>query len=788
MYLLIAILFLSFISALSLTPVAIRTAHRTSFLDKPSSRKIHVVPTPLLGGMAVFLGFAVAFALGYVVSSIELDGVFTGFTAGAIMITIIGLIDDGLGMTPGSKLFGQILTAILFLTFSRAGGILMNTPLDFTIAGMWMITLMNALNFLDNMDGLCSGISFCAALGFAVLGMLSNETFLVITGVALMGALTGFMYFNFNPAKIFLGDAGSMFLGYSLASMGIVFAISHPNPQDLLTPLLIMSYPLFDISFVTFTRFREGRSLSQGGKDHTSHRLVNLGIRSSKAVWGIFAICFLLAILGNILYLSSDSTWKLITVVVVAFLLLVFGVHLSRNFANVREKLVLLFADTLGLNLAFLAFYFIKYSSGIFQVTTPLQLMDFIPGLVWITFYWLFLFGILGQYDFTWDRFFRVELIKLTKSVLLGIAVFIVLSLDFSSSNIDWLLYLSIYAILIITCVGFSRGIILKLIAMRYTGGKLKRRTFIIGTSKTEEWFKRVLSDKPNLAVEIVGRIGINEEDKDALGNIADLSRLIKKYRVTDIVILESGEESDFIHEIVRLGNLMEIQFKIFPEMKNYIRGLKTEKLYYTEMLKIYPDRLRTWEWGAKRLTDLVVSAFLLIITSPMFIISFIMIKLNVGGNPLIFNSYYGQGREIIRIPKFRVSNMEFSGDIDKLIYHKPESFWGRFLRFTGLERLPALISVLTGKMSLVGPTPDPLERGKKLSAEHPLYKRRWAVKPGIISFASLLGRNDKGISFSREGLDKDLKYLEQMSMLTDFTIILSGMLNFWTKRLSYGN
>ncbi|PJA28457.1 MAG: hypothetical protein CO189_04635 [candidate division Zixibacteria bacterium CG_4_9_14_3_um_filter_46_8] len=788
MFLLAGLLTLSFLSALALTPVAILTARRFRYLDNPGARKVHMTPTPLLGGGAVLISFGLAFALGLNNGVPGETGIIIGYIAGALLIFAVGLIDDGIGMTPGSKFIGQALTAVIFLVFGRAGGIMMNTPIDFSIAMLWMITLMNALNFLDNMDGLCSGISFCAALGYTILGILANETLIVIMGISLMGALLGFMFFNLNPARIFLGDAGSMFLGYTLGAMGIMFAISHPTPQDLLIPLLIMSYPFFDISFVTFTRFREGRSVAQPGKDHTSHRLVNLGIRSSKAVWGIFIICLVLAILSNLLFLSPYSNWKLIVAAIIALLLLVLGIHLSRRFANIKEKLLLVAIDIIGINAAFIIYYLLRFQSGLFATSPNIPMEDFVPAVIWIVFYWLFLFGILGQYEFLWDRFYRVELVRLIKSVAAGIGISILLSFDFSTSGLNLILHLSIYGILVILIIGMLRGCVLYALGSYYARGPGKRRTILIGSGDSMQWFDSLCAEKPEWAIKVVGRVSFEPSDTETLGRIDELAHLIKNHRVSDVIILEPGKDTDALENIVDVGNSIDVQFRIFPQLKNYIRGMKVETLYRTAMLKIYPERMRTWEWGLKRLTDLLGSIIMLILGLPLLLISAILIKINIGGSILVYHKYMGLGQKIFNIPVFRVSRDDYREEGSCALKTPPQSAWGKFLRATGVERFPMLFAVLRGKMAIIGPDPDPIEIAINLAASNPLYARRWEVKPGLINMARVAGVSSAGRETSSQKLELDLKYLENMSTLTDTKIFLSGMMRFWTKILSLRN
>ncbi|MBD3232735.1 MAG: hypothetical protein GF315_03315, partial [candidate division Zixibacteria bacterium] len=551
---LFGILLVSLLSTLAFTPVAMYAARRLGYLDQPGVRKVHITPTPLMGGAAVFIGFSIAFLLGFFAAGLVDNGVLRGYIIGAALIFAVGLIDDAVGITPGSKLIGQVLAAVLFLTFSGAGAIIMNSPLDITIGLLWMVTLMNALNFLDNMDGLCSGISFSAALGFTILGFSISHLLLTIMGIALMGTLIGFMYFNLNPAKIFLGDAGSMFLGYTLAAMGIMFAVSHSSPQDLLVPLLIMSYPLFDISFVTFTRFREGRSVAQPGKDHTSHRLVDLGVRSTRAVWQIFLISCALAILGNILYKGIDATWKLIVVTAVAFILLIFGVHLHRRFTNLFQKISLILLDLIGINITFVLFYILRFHSDIFEVSVNIAMVEYVPAAIWISFYWLFIFGIFGQYEFEWDRIYRFELVKLLKTVLVGSGIFVLLALDFTSTFWSLLFHLTFYALLLFLVVGTLRLLFLFSVGKYYLSYDGKRKTILVGSKDSEEWFRQMLVKKEIWGIDIIGRVNYNTENGGALGTIDNLRDLIREHRAAEVLVLEPIDDKTRLRDMLGCG------------------------------------------------------------------------------------------------------------------------------------------------------------------------------------------------------------------------------------------
>ncbi|MCK4427387.1 MAG: undecaprenyl/decaprenyl-phosphate alpha-N-acetylglucosaminyl 1-phosphate transferase, partial [candidate division Zixibacteria bacterium] len=363
MYFLVFII--SFFIVFLSTPKIIRFAHKVGFLDYPSPYKLHENPTPLLGGVVVYLGFAISLSLGIFLSGIFWDGNVVGVFLGSLVLLLLGLWDDKKKLSPSHKFFGQILAALLFIIFSQRVVLLTNNFFDAFILLLWIVGLINALNFLDNMDGLCGGITFIHCMTFFVIGVLNGQMIVVLTSLSLAGAMLAFLRYNFRPAKIFLGDAGSMLSGFLLACMGILFVQKNPSHYTLLVPVLILSYPIFDITFVTFARLREGRKFYQGGKDHSTHRMVKMGIKQKHTIWSIYSFCFALGALGILVYFFFDSPIKMLIAVFVWLVLTIFGVHLQRNFVNIKEKFSLIFADMILINLSFLFFFWLKFESGL---------------------------------------------------------------------------------------------------------------------------------------------------------------------------------------------------------------------------------------------------------------------------------------------------------------------------------------------------------------------------------------------------------------------------------------
>jgi UDP-GlcNAc:undecaprenyl-phosphate/decaprenyl-phosphate GlcNAc-1-phosphate transferase len=253
------------------TPLVRHFALRLQAIDNPDDRRVHQTPTPLLGGVAIFTA-----ALAGLLLIKFFQGPARGILIGAVVILVLGIWDDLYHLSPKLKLLGQILAAASLLPFR----VMVETTgifwLDCLITVFWVVAICNAFNLLDNMDGLSAGIAALAALGFFIIGRHSGQVIIAGASLAIAGACLGFLPYNFGPrpARIFMGDTGSLFLGYLLAVLAVRLVYDSPHWLTPLVPLIILAVPIIDTSFVSIARTLEGRSIAQGGKDHLSHRLV----------------------------------------------------------------------------------------------------------------------------------------------------------------------------------------------------------------------------------------------------------------------------------------------------------------------------------------------------------------------------------------------------------------------------------------------------------------------------------------------------------------------------------
>ena len=284
-------------ASLTLTIPIRHLALHYGMVDKPGPRKVHVRPIPLLGGIAIYLGFAMAVLLTRHAGPVEQ---IISILAGATLVAVVGFLDDGGLLHHQIKLFvGMPVAAIILLVsgiraefFSAFVPGVAGTALDVCFTIFWVVGITAAFSILDHMDGLCAGIAGVAAAFFTLSAIFSGQTMVRVLGAAVFGAALGFLRWNFNPAKIFMGDGGAMFLGFLMATLGLKIRPEGIQfPVTWFVPVLILGVPVFDTTLISISRSRRGLlPFTSPGKDHTAHRLSNLGLGHRGAVLVLYGL------------------------------------------------------------------------------------------------------------------------------------------------------------------------------------------------------------------------------------------------------------------------------------------------------------------------------------------------------------------------------------------------------------------------------------------------------------------------------------------------------------------
>lgn len=301
LFILVASFLLSFMS----TPVVKFLAERFQVVDVPKdSRRMHKKTMPLMGGLAMFYGFIVSIAV-FVPFSREIIGLLLG----SLIIVVVGIIDDKKNLNPLIKLIFQIVAALVavyfghsihFLTIpSLSGGeipFFLYSPYTEIITVIWIVGITNAVNFIDGLDGLAAGISSISSLSILFISIIMNNSVVTPIAAALAGCCLGFLPFNSNPAKIFMGDTGSMFLGYVLAVISVQGAFKGYALISFVLPILVLGLPLFDTLFAIIRRIVHRKPIMTADRGHLHHRLIDMGFNQKQAVTIMYSISSLLGI------------------------------------------------------------------------------------------------------------------------------------------------------------------------------------------------------------------------------------------------------------------------------------------------------------------------------------------------------------------------------------------------------------------------------------------------------------------------------------------------------------
>ncbi|HEX8184975.1 MAG TPA: MraY family glycosyltransferase, partial [Blastocatellia bacterium] len=311
---------------LILTRIVRTLAERVGLVAAPRQDRWHKKATPLLGGVAIYT----AFVIGYAIFAPKLSSTVPILVAGTLLF-FTGLVDDIIRIKPYAKLVIQLMAAAMIVYFGLHLPWVEYQWVNDVITIFWLVGITNAMNLLDNMDGLAGGISLVACAFLTITFLLNGQVEEAMFPALLGWAVLGFLVFNWNPASIFMGDSGSMFLGLVLSGAALLSDTGRFRSLTsvLLTPVLILMIPIFDTCMVTITRKLSGRAISHGGRDHTSHRLVALGVTERRAVLMLclFAVvCGLLALMVRVL----EAAFVLALVPAFALLILFLGLYLGK--------------------------------------------------------------------------------------------------------------------------------------------------------------------------------------------------------------------------------------------------------------------------------------------------------------------------------------------------------------------------------------------------------------------------------------------------------------------------
>jgi UDP-GlcNAc:undecaprenyl-phosphate GlcNAc-1-phosphate transferase len=540
------------VAAVALTPLAARLATTLGQVSPPRVDRWGSRPTPLFGGLAIVLAILVP---SMILSPEKIP--FAVLAVGILASLTLGLIDDIRGLRPTSKLVGQIAIGAGLAFAGIRVEIIEIAPLAFLATLAWVVVIMNAVNLMDNMDGLAAGV---VGIGALVLVLMSPEGgWTAVLAAATTGACLGFLVHNFAPARVYMGDAGSMALGFALAALTLVLSNEAASNVGLavFAPLLALGLPIFDTALVTIVRKLEGRPVSEGGRDHTSHRLASLGLSERWTVGVLYLVAALMAGLGLLAQALGLAFVPLASLGVIALIL--FGAFLAENPREVARQGELRRASMLGggralvryggeialdialATVALLSAYLIRFESFGANVSLPLFIAAF-PIVIPIQ---LAAFVLLGLYRILWRYISVVDMLVIARCVSVGTAVagvvVLVLQRDLGQSRAVFLIDFILLSLLL----GGSRMFFASLRQwFNMQGRTAGRRVLIVGANETGVMALRLLLRSADPVYQPAGfldddpgkhrrRIG----GVPVVGRVADLAALARRERA-DVIVL----------------------------------------------------------------------------------------------------------------------------------------------------------------------------------------------------------------------------------------------------------
>jgi len=557
----------AFLVALVGTRVSAAIARRAGLVTQPREDRWHREPVPLLGGATIIVGLLVS--LPFVGGNI---GRFGTFLLIALAMGVVGLIDDVRPLRPQTKLVAQIVLASLLIQFGFLLRLTTSPVLNVLLTFLWVVGITNAFNLLDNMDGLAAGMALIAA-GFRLVFFLTDGDG---TGAAVtagfMGAVAGFLVRNFPPAKIFMGDSGSLFVGFFLSGLCLVgeYAYSRGIAAVLLFPVLLVLIPIFDTTFVTLTRLVTGRRVSQGGRDHTSHRLVSLGFTERQALAFLYGV----SVVSGGLALLSYAYGFTYTVVLLALLLVglvLLSIHLGRvqvvraDAAPEESRIVRLVADfpfkrhvaTVAIDLvlvvaAYYSAYLLRFE-GAFEAHRE----AFLRTIASVIIIQMSSLALSGSYRGLWRYTSLPELLVLVRGATVGAAgtvLYLVLATRFEGLSravfvLDWLL--------LVLFLSASRA------SFRLFGELLRptpdefRRVLIYGAGDGGELTLRELRKNQGLRRMPVGfldddreKLGTRIHEVPVLGSLDSAEDLLVRYRISEVIVASDRIPAEHVRRL----------------------------------------------------------------------------------------------------------------------------------------------------------------------------------------------------------------------------------------------
>ncbi|MCB0277184.1 MAG: sugar transferase [Calditrichaeota bacterium] len=803
-----------------------RMALRLQIGALPGGRRIHREFIPILGGLGIAAGLIAGILFSAPLLAISLGdlaphGLFWG---GLLVILLTGLIDDIRGVTPLQKFGGEFLAAALAAYggcyidgFYSPGGNMLNLGLfamPFSI--LWIMFIINAVNLLDGLDGLAGGISLLTTAGFLLLAILAGQTFQTVVALALIGALIGFLKFNFHPAKIFMGDVGSLTLGYLLATFSIEsLKVAGSHQVYFLASLVILGLPITDTLIAFFRRMGRGDHPFKPDREHIHHRLFRLTQSHVDTVWVMYFMTALYVVLAALMVVYRELAGIPLFILALVFSIFIawrlgyietrgpisFGTEQQETAANLRplihvgtlwHQISILLGDILAINLAGYGTWWFRFQSGMGNPLNFKALQDFFtePVFLVITGIWLLIFWLNGLYRMHWDLSRFDQAMRVTRVItfgIVGLLVIVNLDLLFNTAakapfNRDQLLTLLFYWAGMVFAANGIRLLIIRLEKSLHIFEYDFKKTLLIGTSHGAKTLVRDIKKNPHLLYQIVGVVDRKPRQESfaglpVLGDYGDLPDLIFQHQIKEILVAINERSREDLLNIIGVCDRLQVVVKTLPALQAIVSG-QNPGLAGHALVRVFPEHLVQWQWLIKRLIDIAFSLAVLLISSVFVLPLMLLSRITFGRPTLVRLPILGRNGKRFNMYLLRLSarSAEVVKTPDEMIEGYQETALGRFLFRTQIYKILQMLNLLVGDMSLVGPRPEPLVWYQENQHRLRFLHRRLTVRPGVTGLAQLKYRFAGKVQSHQERVTADIYYVENLSLMLDLRIVLRSL------------
>lgn len=574
---------LSFSLSILITPIVKRIALLKGCIAKPREDRWNKNPTALFGGIAIFLSFIIPYVI------------FTKFTIENIGILLagcfifgVGLFDDIFHIKPYTKLLAQIVITALLINFGIKMDVIPYPLVSIPLTILWMVAIVNSFNLLDNMDGLSGGIGAIVGIILFIFSFLNGNFEIGLPALILAGSLLGFLRYNFNPAQIFMGDSGSMFIGFMLGAITMQgsWKESAHLVMVLLIPMLILAVPIFDTMFVTLMRSINSRNVLKGGKDHISHRMVVLGFSERKTVLALYFISIVFGAISVLsMFVAPIVTTILILLAVIS--LMYFAIFLgkvkvyeSKDFSIAKKKngnvvlnsmllhkrrVLEVGVDFILICVSYISANLLRYE-GVLTIDSQNVIVKSLPLMLVIKY---IVFFRSGLYRGLWRYVSVLDIVSIFKAVTfasiasMAAMLFVWRFQGFSRTVfiIDWMLLF-----LLISGSRVMERVYKEIFDRSGLSGK---KALIYGAGDAGEFTLREIRNNKILHYEPVGFLDDDEEKSGkrihgvpVLGARKDMERIIKTKEINEIIIAMPRASTYVIEDIIALCNSLDVKYK----------------------------------------------------------------------------------------------------------------------------------------------------------------------------------------------------------------------------------